>query len=81
MKTKIGTITKSGTVITDDHKLFSLPKRGMDDEGYPEVLIDAKDVGGAGEWTRQSVKPYIGMKCSFVTNDTFYGFNFKILKQ
>jgi hypothetical protein len=79
MKYLIGIIQKNGTVITDDGKIFHLDYRGTDSEGYSEVLIDAKKVGGAGWMRRQSIKPYIGMKCSFITNNDKHGYNFEIL--
>ena len=76
----IGIIDKDGYINLDDGRKFEMPKRGTDDEGYPEVLMDAKNVGGSGWMCRQSIKPFIGMKCSFILNDgTKCGFNFKIL--
>jgi len=56
-----------------------LPIRGTDDDGYPEVLMDATNVGGRGTFQRQSIVPYVGMKVEFDTNGRF-GFNFKIVK-
>lgn len=75
-----GIITKEAYVQLEDGRLFEIDRRGMDKEGYQEVLIDAKSVGGDGSFYRQSIKPYIGMKCEFVLNEgTKYGFNFKII--
>ena len=78
----IGIIQKDGSVIAEDGTIHSLPNRGTDREGYPEIIIDAKDVGGKGEFSRQSVKPYIGMKVKFVRHGgkKYQGYNFKIIK-
>lgn len=79
-KKLVGVITKNGDVELEDGRLFSISRRGTDEEGYPEVLIDAKSVGGDGWMYRQSIKPYIGMKCCFVLNEgTIHGFNFTII--
>ncbi len=77
-----GTILASGWVMCDTTgRLFQLDWRGTDSEGYPEVLIDASKVGGDYSFKKQSIKPYIGMKCTFTIN-TMYpkAFNFKIIK-
>jgi len=65
---EIGFINKDGKVETDDGRLFLLPVRGTTENGYSEVLIDAKAVGGGGVVARQSIEPYIGMKCLFARN-------------
>lgn len=76
----IGIITKDGTVKLEDGREFIISTRGTDKEGYPEVLIDAINVGGRGCFSRQSIKPFIGMKCWFVLNEgTTHGFNFEII--
>jgi len=80
MEELIGTITEDGRFVDVDGKKFTLPIRGEDDEGYPEVLIEAKCVGGQGWMYRQSSKPFIGMKVSFMTNNGIHGFNFDIIK-
>ena len=77
---KYGIITERGTVIESDGREHSLPHRGTDDEGYPEVLMDARSVGGDGWMYRQSIKPYIGMKCKFVTYNNSDGYNFEIIE-
>ena len=59
MRTLKGIIQKDGSVKVND-ETFWLPFRGTDKEGYPEVLMDAKAVGGDGWMSRQSIKPYIG---------------------
>jgi hypothetical protein len=74
-----GVITKDAYVKLDDGRLFEIGSRGLDDEGYQQVLMDATSVGGSGFFQRQSIKPYIGMKCEFVLNEgAKCGFNFKI---
>jgi hypothetical protein len=82
MKNKIltGIIQKDATV-KSGKRIFHLPLRGTDEEGYSEVLIDAKEVGGRGVFQRQSVKPYIGMKVEFILNDgAKEGFNYTTIK-
>ena len=59
-------------------ELFTLPIRGTDESGFPEVLIDATSVGGSGTVKRQSIKPFIGMEVEFITNNGIYGYNFTI---
>ena len=61
----IGIIQEDGFVLTDDEKSYALAFRGIDNDGYPEVLINAKAVGGDGYFYRQSIKPYIGMQVEF----------------
>ena len=81
--TLTGIIQEDGYVLTDDGKKYPLPQRGIDKEGYPEVLINAKSVGGSGFFYRQSIKPYIGMKAEFVADpdNIHYGIDYcKILK-
>lgn len=81
MEQLIGIITKDGYVELEDGRKFEIDQRGTDDEGYPEVLIDAKSIGGRGWMQRQSIKPYIGMKCSFIlTPNGKSGYNFEIVK-
>ena len=74
----IGVIKSDGFVETPDGKLFTLPIRGTDESGFPEVLIDATSVGGSGTVKRQSIKPFIGMEVEFITNNGIYGYNFTI---
>lgn len=82
METLTGIIQKDATVLAEDGTLHQLPIRGTDKEGYPEVLVDAKEVGGSGSFYRQSVKPFIGMTAEFVRNgNKFQGFNFIIIKE
>jgi hypothetical protein len=73
-----GVIKSNGFVETLDGKLFILPIRGTDESGFPEVLIDAKCVGGSGTFKRQSIEPFIGMEVEFTTNNGVYGYNFTI---
>lgn len=81
MATKlIGTITEQGFVKTKSGQLYAMDFRGTDDEGYPQVLMDAKSVGGTGWMHRQSIKPFIGMQCSFITNNGKNGYNFTVIK-
>lgn len=75
-----GIITEKGNVLGEDGKEYTLLYRGKDEEGYPKVLIDAKNAGGGGNFSRQSIKPYIGMRVSFECTVFPYGFNYKILK-
>jgi len=75
-----GVIQKDGSVLGDDKVRYLLPLRGTDN-GYPEVLIDASDVGGDNTWARQSIKPYIGMRVEFDYIKKPHGYNFKILKE
>ena len=82
MENLTGIIQKDGSVIADDGTIHWIGARGTDKEGYPEVLIDAKNVGGRGSFYRQSIKPFIGMKVDFVRVGKDYpGYNFIILKQ
>lgn len=78
-----GILQADGSVLAEDGTIHWLGTRGTDEEGYPEVCIDAKDVGGGGSFGRQSVKPYIGMTVEFVRHGgkKYQGFNFTILKQ
>lgn len=61
-----GIIQADGTVLEANGKIHQLPLRGVDPEGYPEVLMDAKKAGGSGWMHRQSVKPFIGYVVEFV---------------
>jgi len=72
-----GIINKDGSVTGEDSKIYWLPFRGQDNENYPEVLMDAKSVGGSGDFHRQSIKPFIGMTVEFVNQGK--GYNYKIL--
>jgi len=76
-----GIIQEDGyNVLADNGKTYCLPLRGIDEEGFPEVLIDAKPIGKDGWMRRQSSKPYIGMKVSFVGyTGTNEGSNYKII--
>jgi len=82
MEILTGILQKDGSVIAEDGTIHWPGTRGTDDEDYPEILIDAKEVGGEGSWHRQSVKPYIGMTVEFIRYDKHHqGYNFVILKQ
>lgn len=75
-----GVIMEDGSVLAEEGTVHYLPIRGTDKEGYKEVLIDAKNVGGDGWMNRQSVKPYIGRTVEFVrVNKKYQGFNFVII--
>lgn len=76
-KHKKGIIQKDG--VLSNGKLYNHDVRGTDDEDYPEVLIDAKEVGGRGSFSRQSIKPYIGMTVRFKVSqkDTPYDYIIK----
>ncbi len=75
-----GIISERGEVLGDDGEVYFLPNRGTDSEGYREVIIDAKAIGGAGSMYRQSIKPFIGMKVSFdVSGIEGNGYNYKII--
>jgi hypothetical protein len=75
-----GILLVDGYVKTDNGELFILPIRGTDENGFPEVLINAKQVGGSGEFKRQSIQPYIGMKVQFAYSGGNRGYNFTIVK-
>lgn len=60
-----GTIQKDGMILEDGGNAHMLPVRGTDKEDYPEVLVDATEVGGKGFMYRQSVKQFIGMRVMF----------------
>ena len=75
----IGIIDKHGYVELENGERFQLPIRG-NDNGYPEVLIDARNVGGYGSFSRQSIQPFIGMKCEFfITKNGLDPYDFKIV--
>ena len=74
----IGVIKSDGFVETSDGKLFILPIRGTDENGFSDVLIDATSVSGGGTFKRQSIKSLIGMEVEFTTNNGGYGYNFTI---
>jgi len=81
MELLTGIIREDGTVLAEDGTIHPLPIRGINDEGYKEIFIDAKEVGGDGWMCRQSIKPFIGMTVEFVRNGPRYqGYNFTILK-
>jgi hypothetical protein len=77
---KIGILQRGGFVVTEDGKKYILPIRGIDKLGYPEVLIDARNVGGDSEAKRQSIRNYIGMKVEFIARTDIGGYNFRILE-
>lgn len=80
MKILQGVIQENGSVLGDDGSVHRLPVRGRDREGYPEVLIDATHVGGAGVFARQSIKPFIGLKVQYnQKNKDSAAYNFIIL--
>lgn len=71
-----GILQADGTVIEVDGTINHLPKRKEN-----EYLINAKEVGGDGEFYRQKIDKFVGMKVVFVKVDKEYeGFNFKIIK-
>jgi len=74
---KKGIIQKDG--VLSNGKLYNHDVRGTDNEDYPEVLIYAKEVGGRGSFSRQSIKPYIGMTVRFKVyrNDAPYDYIIK----
>ncbi len=73
---------KDATVLCDDGTIHNLPVRGMDKDGYTEILIDATEVGGYSDFYRQSIKPFIGMRVEFGRIEKGYqGFNYKIIKE
>ena len=76
-----GILQKNGSVIAEDGTIHWPGTRGTDKYGYPEILIDAKKVGGDGCFYRQSVKPYIGMTVKFVRHGgkKYQGYNFEIV--
>jgi hypothetical protein len=76
--TYTGIIKSNGTVYVKGVGEFVLPIMGTDDDGYPEVIIDSSEVDDLGGWKRKSIKPYIGMKCKFVSNILPHGYNFII---
>lgn len=73
-----GLIRSDGFVETLDGKLFILPLRGICENGFPKVLINAISVGGSGVFKAQSIEPFIGMEVEFLTNNGVDGYNFKI---
>ncbi|MFW5871549.1 MAG: hypothetical protein ACOCUT_00435 [bacterium] len=77
-----GILQKDGTALTEEGKIYNLPKRSEDREGFPMVLIEAKSVGGEGSFYRQSIKNYIGMKVKFSFNiGGTEGFGYEIIKE
>ena len=67
-------------VKAEDGKIYNMPVRyNPGDETYPEVLIDAKDVGGSGSFRRQSYGPFVGMTVVFAVSGPGYGYNYKVL--
>jgi hypothetical protein len=79
MKVCSGTILKDGSILENDGTTHFLPLRGKDEEGYPEVLMDATAVGGKGFFKRQSIKPFIGMKVEFIKGRKIHPFNHTIV--
>lgn len=76
-----GIINGDGTVLAENGKKYNLPVRGIDEFGYPKVLIDAREVGGKGFMSKQSIEPYIGKKVMFCCyTENLEGFNYTILK-
>jgi len=53
-------------VLAKDGIIHSIPIRGIDSEWHPEILIDVNEVGGHGQFYRQSIKPFIGMSVDFI---------------
>jgi len=76
-----GIIQKDGVVRGEDGKKYYLPVRGTDKEGYPEVLINAREVGGKDLFHKQSIKNYVGMRVKFLISPTGEGYNYKIIKK
>ena len=82
MEQLYGIIQEDATVLAEDGTIHRLPVRGTDKEGNPEVLIDATNVGGCGVFSRQSIKPFIGMKVIFYRVESGYqGFSYEIIKE
>ena len=82
METLYGIIQADATVLAEDGTIHFLPVRGTAKDGSKEVLIDATEVGGEGEFYRQPITPYIGMKVIFGRVEKGYqGFNYKIIKE
>jgi len=73
-------IIRKNDVLGDDDKVYKMPLRGTEN-GYNEVLMDARAVGGDGFFRRQSVAPYIGMRVEFVVSEKGYGYNYTIIKE
>ena len=81
MEQLFGIIREDATVLADDGTVHKLPVRGTDKDGYKQVLIDATEVDGDGEFTRQSIRPYVGMRVEFTRiGYGLQGFNYKIIK-
>ena len=81
MEQLFGIIREDATVLADDGTVHKLPVRGTDKDGYKQVLIDATEVDGDGEFTRQSIRPYVGMRVEFTRIEYgLQGFNYKIIK-
>jgi len=72
-----GVIQKDSTVLGVDGKIYHIPVRGTDDEGFDEVLVDARSIGLRGAFQRQSIKPLIGLTVDFVPNGE--GYNYEII--
>lgn len=73
-----GTILHNGNVLAEDGKIYTLPIRGTDKDGFPEVLLDVREIGGTGEVVRKSIQPFITMTVEFIPKGK--GYNFKIIK-
>jgi hypothetical protein len=76
-----GIIENDTTVLGDDGVKYHLFVMQRDSDGLPEVLIDARAVGGDGSFYRQSIKPYIGMRVEFSLDKVGGGYDYKILKE
>jgi len=79
-----GVLQADGTVLAEDGKIESVSTMSYDKDGIPEILIDTRTIDGKGSFARKSIKPYIGMKVTFVVNgkrkEGLKGFNFTIIK-
>ncbi len=76
-----GIILDEGKVLGNDGIKYSLPVRGIDEDGYLEVLIGALKFGGSGSFHRQSIKPYIGYRVKFTVNPAGHGDDYEIIKE
>lgn len=77
----LGVIQEDFSVLGEDGKTYHLEgPRSIDDEGYPELLIDAKKMGYGGSFARQTIKPFIGASVSFVLSPTNHAYNFEVTK-
>lgn len=72
-----GVIQANSTVVGTDGKTYQLPIRGTCEEGYDEVLVDARSIGLRGSFQRQSLKPLIGLTVDFVPRGV--GYNYEVI--